>query len=134
MCAETASGESISATEPELVNEVVSQHAEEPAPFIKPQPAEHTVHHSPQPEQDRRAFDRINKLRFLSEKLKNHTPIDPSNIYELEAVPAYKRRNVDLVDVAPSSEPNAPTYSLGESADKSIEIRTENSFLHKTVD
>jgi len=131
---ETKSGESISATEPELVNEIFSKHFEEPAPYNKPQPAEHPVHQSPQPEQDRRAFDRINKLRFLSEKLKNHTPIDPSNIYELEAVPAYKRRNVDLVDVAPSSEPHAPTYSLGESADKSIEIRSENSFLHKNVD
>lgn len=131
---ETKSGESISATEPELVNEVFAKHVEETSPYIKPQPAEHIVHHSPQPEQDRRAFERVNKLRSLSEKLKNHTPIDPSNIYELEAVPAYKRRNVDLVDVAPSSEPHAPTYSLGESADKSIEIRSENSFLHKNVD
>ncbi len=131
---ETASAESISATEPQMVNEVVARHLEEPSPYMKPHPAEHTVHYSPQPEQDRRAFERVNKLRSLSEKLKNHMPIDPSNIYELEAVPAYKRRNVDLVDVAPSSEPHAPTYSLGESADKSIEIRSENSFLHKNVD
>ncbi|MCX6281392.1 MAG: cell division protein FtsZ [Bacteroidetes bacterium] len=127
---ETIVSETVSIQSPELVNEVVSHKAEEPEPYIRTQPSEHPS----QDDHDRRANERVNKLRALSEKLKNHTPIDPSNIYELEVVPAYKRRNVDLLDVTPSSEPSAPTYSLGESADKSIEIRSENSFLHKNVD
>ena len=131
---EISISETMKIAEPEFINEVISQRKEEPAPCIKINPIERHAHNPSQDDHDRRANERINKLRFLSEKLKNHTPIDPSNIYELEAVPAYKRRNVDLVDVAPSSEPHAPTCSLGESADKSIEIRSENSFLHKNVD
>ena len=131
---EISISETMKIAEPEFINEVISQRKEEPAPFIKINPIERHAHNPSQDDHDRRANERINKLRYLSEKLKNHTPIDPSNIYELEAVPAYKRRNVDLVDVAPSSEPHAPTCSLGESADKSIEIRSENSFLHKNVD
>ncbi|MCX6287489.1 MAG: cell division protein FtsZ [Bacteroidetes bacterium] len=131
---ETIVSETISVREPELISEVVSQKVEQPEPFIKIQPIERPSQNPSQDDHDRRANERVNKLRALSEKLKNHTPIDPTNIYELEAVPAYKRRNVDLLDVAPSSESTAPTYSLGESADKSIEIRSENSFLHKNVD
>ncbi len=131
---ETIVSETISIREPELVNEVAPHKVEEPSPFIKVMPVEHPGHGHSQDDHDRRASERVNKLRALSEKLKSITPIDPTNIYELESVPAYKRRNVDLLDVAPSSEPSAPTYSLGESADKSIEIRSENSFLHKNVD
>jgi cell division protein FtsZ len=121
-------------SEPELVSELISRPAEEPAPFIKPQPVIRPFHDPSQDDHDRRANERVNKLRALSEKLKNHTPIDPTNIYELENVPAYKRRNVELLDIAPSSESQSPKYSLGEASDKSIEIRSENSFLHKTVD
>ncbi|MFC2101921.1 cell division protein FtsZ [Bacteroidota bacterium] len=77
--------------------------------------------------------DRINKLKALSEKLKNHTPIE-NNLYELESVPAYKRRNVDLPDVAPSSESQVQGLSLNEDNENGLEIRSENSFLHKNVD
>ena len=131
---ETIVTETIAVRELEFVNEANTQPADASEPYIKTQPSVHPSSSPGQEDHDRRAFERVNKLRALSEKLKTHTPIDPSNIYELESVPAYKRRNVDLVDVTPSSEPHAPTYSLGESADKSIEIRSENSFLHKNVD
>ena len=131
---ETIVSETVSISEHEIVNEVIPQHSEGPALSITTRPLEHPSHNPSQEEHDHRANERVNKLRALSEKLKSHTPIDPSNIYELETVPAYKRRNVDLLDVAPSSEPHAPTYSLSESADKNIEIRSENSFLHKNVD
>jgi cell division protein FtsZ len=69
----------------------------------------------------------------MSEKLKTHTPIE-SNLQELESIPAYKRRNVELKEVTPSSESHIPKYSLSENPDKSVEIRSENSFLHKNVD
>jgi cell division protein FtsZ len=118
--------ESIDETELPVNSETVSPIHTEPFP-ANPQRGVPDDH-------DRRATERVNKLRSLSEKLKNHTPIDSNNIYELEAVPAYKRRNIDLLDVTPSSESHAPTYSLGESADKTPELRTENSFLHKHVD
>ncbi len=83
--------------------------------------------------QDRRATERVSKLRALSEKLKGHTPIE-HNLAELESVPAYKRRNVELADVPPSSESSVPRLSLGGNADATLEMRTENSFLHNNVD
>lgn len=83
--------------------------------------------------QDRRSNERISKLRALSEKLKVHTPIE-HNLAELETVPAYKRRNVELADVPPSSESSVPRLSLSGSNDGTLEVRTENSFLHNNVD
>ncbi len=131
---EAVVNETVKLKEPELVNEVNSYHQEEHERSTISQPFLRPAASPGQDDHERRANERVNKLRALSEKLKTHTPIDPSNIFELESVPAYKRRNVDLVDVAPSSEPSAPTYSIGSSPDKSIEIRSENSFLHKNVD
>jgi len=69
----------------------------------------------------------------LSETLKTHTPIE-TNLQEIENIPAYKRRNVELTDVTPSSEPQGPKYMLSENPDKSVEIKSENSYLHKNVD
>jgi cell division protein FtsZ len=94
------------------------------APAPAPQPTEI---------QDRRSTERVSKLRALSEKLKGHTPIEHS-LPELEAVPAYKRRNVELADVPPSSESSVPRLSLSGNGDGTLEVRTENSFLHNNVD
>jgi cell division protein FtsZ len=82
--------------------------------------------------QERRQTERISKLRALSEKLKSHTPIE-NNLAELETVPAYKRRNVELADVPPSSESSVPRLTLSGN-DGGLEVRTENSFLHNNVD
>ncbi len=106
-----------------------------PSTSFSPPPAQRNVPASPdmQPELEKRLNERVQKLKALSEKLKNHAPLE-SNLYEIENVPAYKRRNVELADVLPSSESQIPKYSLGENADKSIDIKTENKFLHKDVD
>jgi len=82
---------------------------------------------------NRMGNDRVQKLKALSEKLKNHTPIE-NNLYELESIPAYKRRNVDLNDVTPSSESQVPGMSISQDNENGLEIQRENSFLHKTVD
>jgi len=82
---------------------------------------------------NRMGNDRIQKLKALSEKLKNHTPIE-DNLAELESIPAYKRRNVDIPDVTPSSESHIYGLSLSDDPEKGFEIRSENSFLHKNVD
>ena len=81
----------------------------------------------------KKSFERISKLRALSEKLKDHTPIE-NNLYELESIPAYKRRNVELNETTPSSESQVAKFMLAENPDKSVELRSENSFLHKNVD
>lgn len=84
--------------------------------------------------QSRKSLERVSKLRQLSEKLKSHQPIE-QNLAELENIPAYKRRNVQLIDVAPSSESQVPEYTLADNVPGSgIELRSENRFLNKKVD
>ncbi len=112
-----------------MVEEQVPQMAYTPQPVTPPQqPVEHDYS-----DFNRKANERVSKLRALSEKLKSHQPIEAS-LYELESVPAYKRRNIELTDVAASSESQAARLTLSENPDKSLELRSENSFLHKTVD
>lgn len=112
-----------------MVEEQVPQIAYTPQPVTPPQqPVEHDYS-----DFNRKANERVSKLRALSEKLKSHQPIEAS-LYELESVPAYKRRNIELTDVAASSESQAARLTLSENPDKSLELRSENSFLHKTVD
>lgn len=101
--------------------------------FQPVQPLAMVVSEEPNPEQERRVSDRIQKLKALSEKLKNHVPIE-NNLYEIENVPAYKRRNVELSDIPHSSESQAFQCSVTQNPDNSVEIKTENSFLHKIVD
>lgn len=76
-----------------------------------------------------RVNDRIARLKAMSEKLKTHPPL-ADNLTEIENIPAYKRRNIELTEVQLSSSSQVPLYSVGENA----EIRTENTFLHNNVD
>jgi len=125
--AETLVDEFQPITQPELT---------EPQMIYKPQaanlsqqPAEPSVDDF----QAKKSFERVSKLRQLSEKLKTYQPIE-QNLYEIENVPAYKRRHVELSDVTPSSESQVADYSLNENSDKTIELRSENKFLNKKVD
>jgi cell division protein FtsZ len=104
-----------------------------PVPVSQPVQRQTSLTPDMQPELEKKLNERVQKLKSLSEKLKNHAPLE-NNLMEIESVPAYKRRNVELTDVPPSSESQIPTYSLTENADKSIELNTENTFLHKDVD
>lgn len=121
-----------------LVDEVrpeIKEEITEPRIILKastpagtPRPAET----APDDFQERKATERVSKLRQLSERLKTHQPIE-QNLYELENVPAYKRRNVELADITPSSESEVADYSVGKQTDKGVEIG-ENKFLFKKVD
>jgi len=82
-----------------------------------------------QEEIQRRASDRIQKLRDISLKLKS-----PQVLNELENEPAYKRRNVSLNNVPHSSESQVSRFTLTETDEKKVEIRPNNSFLHDNVD
>ena len=73
--------------------------------------------------------DRVNKLKGLSKQLKS-----PSHYSDIENVPAYKRREVDLEDQPHSSENKFSRYTLSENEDEKPEIRSNNSFLHDNVD
>lgn len=72
--------------------------------------------------------DRMRRLRNLSMKLNN-----PNNLTELENVPAFKRRNIQLTNVQHSSQPTMSRMTL-EDTDEPGEIRKNNSFLHDNVD
>jgi cell division protein FtsZ len=84
------------------------------------------------PEMEKLMNDRVQKLRALSEKLKTHPPLE-THLAEIESVPAYKRRNIELSDVTPSSESQVSLYTVSEK-DKNVEIRKDNPFLHNKPD
>jgi cell division protein FtsZ len=102
-------------------------------PSMKPvQKTEPEVQKEQQPELDKVMNDRVQKLRALSEKLKTHPPLE-THLAEIENVPAYKRRNIELSDVQPSSESQVPLYTVSDK-DKNMELKKENSFLNNNVD
>ena len=78
---------------------------------------------------EKKAKERIRRLKDLSIKLRSNEEIE-----EMENVPAYKRRNVELSDVTPSSESVAARYTLGEDENHNPELRENNSYLHDNVD
>ena len=61
------------------------------------------------------------------------------NINEMEKIPAFLRRNVQLKDTPHSSESTASRYTLSESEteegeEKKYELKKNNPFLHDNVD
>jgi hypothetical protein len=80
---------------------------------------------------DKKADDRVEKLRSLSifgDKFAD-------KIDEMEKVPAYMRRNVQLNQVTPSSESAITRYTLSENEDFDAEIKSnEIPFLHNKPD
>ena len=84
------------------------------------------------PEMDKLMNERVQKLKALSEKLKTHPPLE-THLAEIENVPAYKRRNIELTDVTPSSESQVSLYTVSEK-DKNVEIKKDNPFLHNKPD
>ncbi|MFB1003356.1 MAG: hypothetical protein QMC70_04370, partial [Bacteroidia bacterium] len=70
--------------------------------------------------------------RYLKEL--NDTTKKENGIEELENVPAYKRKGVNLKDVTHSSEMEISRTSLIEEEEQKPELRTNNSFLHDNVD
>ena len=75
-----------------------------------------------------RSRQRMERLREITVKLRT-----PSGLTDLESEPAYKRREVELDDVAHSSESDNSSYVLGEDDDKNVGLKP-NNFLHDNVD
>ena len=77
--------------------------------------------------------ERLERIKKATQKLRS-----PLGLNEMENVPAYKRRNIELDDINPSSESEVSKYTLWESEDDNGEKRTglsdNNSFLHDNVD
>jgi cell division protein FtsZ len=108
--------------------------AEETIPFSTPYPlAIEPVNEGELSDQEKIQNERKQKLKQLSEKLKIHPSLD-TNLYEIESVPAYKRRNIPLTDTIPSSQSQAPNYTVSTNPDKTENPINENKFLHNKAD
>jgi cell division protein FtsZ len=94
------------------------------------QSSQYTISHE---EQQKKALDRIARIKELSMKVKT-----TNGIADLENEPAYKRKNVRLENVQLSTESQVSRYTLSEDVDEDGERRTEiranNPFLHDNVD
>ena len=69
-------------------------------------------------------MERVAKLRSISFNVKNM-----ENNQEIENVPAYLRRNIDLDNGAGSAEHFYSSYTVGSNQDNQAEINTINTFL-----
>ncbi len=103
--------------------------AEVKAPIISKQSEEELAKKIQTEELQKKAQERIQKLKELSLKLKT-----PQGLNEMEHEPAYKRRNISLENVPHSSESQVSRYTLSENEEKKVEIKPNNSFLHDNVD
>jgi cell division protein FtsZ len=106
----------------EIVNPVIKPEGQTPV-YV------HTPVEKPGIEQEDQRMDRINKLKSLS-----HKTLSPSNVEEMERVPAYMRRNVDLPESGQASDSNVSRYTLGTDSNNKTGLRENNSFLHDNVD
>jgi cell division protein FtsZ len=75
-----------------------------------------------------RADERRKKLKDFNYKFNNSI----SKIEELENTPAYKRQNIELG--TPQNQTSNSRISLSTDSNDDMQLRTNNSFLHDTVD
>lgn len=109
------------------LEEPVTESREEEVPLTWVNPDENKTDESIE-EQLRKSKERILRLKDLSMKLRT-----ANGLQELESEPAYKRKQMSLLDVPHSSESQVSRFTL--SNDEGItEIRPNNSFLHDNVD
>ncbi len=80
-------------------------------------------------EQLRKSKERILRLKDLSMKLRT-----TSGLQELESVPAYQRKQMQLQQIQHSSESQVSRFTLTNDQDGETGIRPNNSFLHDNVD
>lgn len=71
--------------------------------------------------------DRVNRLKSLSFKLSGN------NLEEIEKVPAYLRREVELDETPDAREINVSKYNIAQ-GENGPEIKKNNTFLHDNVD
>jgi cell division protein FtsZ len=80
---------------------------------------------------EKKADERVEKLKRLSLSLNK----DNGKIEDIEKVPAYIRRKVQLNPVLPSSETNVSRYTLGGDEDDNAEIKSNDiPFMHNKPD
>ena len=80
-----------------------------------------------------RVEERLAHMREVNMRLRT-----PNGLAEMEREPAYKRRNVELLDGPRSTDSNVSRYTLtetnNENGERQVELRRNNPFLHDNVD
>ena len=84
---------------------------------------------NPELNKEEQQNDRRNKLKSLSYRSNN-----PSNIEELERVPAYERQNVILQDINQIDEKAISRFTINTDEQNHTGIRENNSYLHDAAD
>lgn len=75
-------------------------------------------------------YDRVRQLEKLSNRYNNQNAFN-----ELEKVPAYKRKNIQLdFNTQPSVQNNSSEYNFNKNEDGTYEIRKNNSHISDNVD
>lgn len=86
-------------------------------------------------EMQRKQLERMERLKSMNQRFKS-----PTNLAELENVPAFKRRNISLDDTPHSSESSVTKFEVkdenetDENGNKRGGLSDGNEFLHKSVD
>ncbi|MCF8463789.1 MAG: cell division protein FtsZ [Flavobacteriales bacterium] len=86
-------------------------------------------------EMQRKQAERMERLRNMNQRFRS-----PSNLAELENVPAFKRRNVNLNDTPHSSESSVTRFDVrdtdqtDENGNRRGGLSDGNEFLHQSVD
>ncbi len=91
------------------------------------EPVEVKEENQPSEEEVKHASSRRSKLQGLSSFGKD-------TFSQMEKVPAYQRRNVELDDRVPSAEENVSRFTLGSDENNNPVLNKGNSFLHDNVD
>ncbi|WP_343703321.1 cell division protein FtsZ [Chitinophaga sp.] len=97
---------------------------QQPVQQAQAQPQPQQLQDDQAEEQKRKQLERVAKLRSISFNVKNM-----ENNQEIENVPAYLRRNIDLDNGAGSAEQFYSGYTVGNNHENQAEINTINTFL-----
>jgi cell division protein FtsZ len=83
-----------------------------------------------------KAADRIQTIKKNQSRIKEsgYSPVDEkSNIEELEKIPAYIRKNIQI-DQKPKDDESISKFSLSTDDENTIRLRENNSYLYDNVD
>lgn len=98
---------------------------------IKETPKTASIPYVPMEEEDPVSAARRRIMEISRKSFKINTP---QGLTDMEKEPAYKRRNVKLENVPPSTESNVSRYTLSEDSEKKPELKANNTFIHDRVD
>lgn len=132
--------ENLQHEEPEIKSEIIIKTETRD---IKPEPVQYSIRENQMPlvhdntnnfisnedkleHINRTDDDRLKRLKSMSMKL--------NNLEELEKVPAYMRRDVELKEAPQSGDTQYSKFTVQQNENEGMEIKKNNTFLHDNVD